>query len=213
MNTLPSYAPSGAHRQPPLPRRFADVVVAQLTGIAALQALHRCVEAAPEHPSREQATEQRRRAAVREQQRLAAEERTQRRLVESGEPLQVVQPLRALVAHRQEWFRDRAAETLLSFGVDVVGRCDNGATAVGIAAAEQPDVVLLSDVLSMQSCDEVIADLRAVSPSTLIGVQGPNALRLAELLEIGADVMFGAVLPEKAAHELVGAMAHSAALV
>ncbi|HTL23624.1 MAG TPA: hypothetical protein VL281_06265 [Mycobacteriales bacterium] len=197
-----------AHRVTRLPLRQADVLLAQLTGIAALLHHRQAMDGELARGSREQDRDHRLREEVVLRQLEAAVERTRVRMAEAGDaPMDLEVPARALVAHSRRWVVDRAAECFEALGFEVVGRTDNGADAVGIAAAEQPDVALLGDTLVMERCEEVVWDIRAVSPATLIGVHGSDPLHLAELLDQGADLMFAAgVPPETMAQDLVGAL-------
>jgi hypothetical protein len=204
----PLGATRAVHRATVLPRRQADVLLAQLTGIAALLHHRQAVDGELARGSREQDRDHRLREEVVLRQLEAAVERTRVRMAQTGEaPMDLEVPARALVAHSRGWVVDRAATCFEALGFEVVGRTDNGADAVGIAAAEQPDVALLGDTLVMERCEEVVWDIRAVSPATLIGVHGSDQAHLAALLDQGADLMFGAsVPPEAMAKDLVGAL-------
>jgi CheY-like chemotaxis protein len=60
---------------------------------------------------------------------------------------------------------------------------DNGADAVGVVAAEQPDLLLVEDRLPMVSGEQVIAGVRTFSPNTLIAAQVAYSDRVGALLD------------------------------
>jgi hypothetical protein len=65
----------------------------------------------------------------------------------------------ALIAHRHDWFVDKVAASLAEHGVAVFAACNNGADALGTIIAEQPDLVLVGDALSMLTSEELIAEV------------------------------------------------------
>ena len=56
-------------------------------------------------------------------------------------------------------------------GCAVVAQLDNGADAVGLLVAEQPDLVLVEDALAMARGEDVVRAAREFAPGTLVGVQ------------------------------------------
>ena len=109
----------------------------------------------------------RRRREVLAREREALVETSHRQLLRSGEGQQVA-ALRAVVAHHHAWFVAELTRSLEERGVQVVGATGNGATAVGIAVAEQPDVVIAQGVLEMLSGDEVAAAVREHIPHAVV---------------------------------------------
>jgi DNA-binding NarL/FixJ family response regulator len=90
---------------------------------------------------------------------------------------------------------------------EVVGEADNGATAISIATALQPDVVLLD--LSMPVVDgaDALADLRRVAPNaTVIVLSAADPQRAASLLASGATAFISKGLPPFELLEELGAI-------
>jgi DNA-binding response OmpR family regulator len=69
-----------------------------------------------------------------------------------------------VLAHRDDRLRRKVAHALQDHGVHVVTGTDTGADAVGVIVAEQPELVLVEDTLSMLAGLEVIRDVRRFSP-------------------------------------------------
>lgn len=95
----------------------------------------------------------------------------------------------AVVAHRHEWVSRRITELLRARGVEVVGATSVGADVVGWAAAEQPDLVVVSDALAMLSGEEAVRQIRRYCPSTIIAVHAGASGCERRLLEAGADAV------------------------
>jgi CheY-like chemotaxis protein len=99
-------------------------------------------------------------------------------------------PPRAVVAHRHPWFSQALVALLQAAGAAVVEHgLENGADAVGVAVAEQPELFLVEDGLLMVSGDEVVRDTRRFCLQTVIAVHTPNGGRRDLLLEAGADAV------------------------
>jgi hypothetical protein len=146
--------------------------------------------------SREVRMDAARRLAVIRRQHDALVTRSHQQLLSSGvRPLTLLAPRRALLAHRNAWFQDKVIGSLSEYGVGVVASPANGADAVGIAVAEQPDLVLLEDGLEMVPADAVIRELRQFCPHALIAAQVPYADRVGVLLDAGADAVFARQVP------------------
>ena len=135
--------------------------------------------------------------------------RAHEQLQASGQLLRSVADRRAVLAHRDDWLRRKVASTLEAHGVRVVAGTDNGADAVGMIVAEQPDLVLVEDTLSMLAGLEVIRDVRRFSPGTVVTAKAAYGDRVGPLLDAGATTVFTRqVTPEDVALsmlELVGA--------
>lgn len=175
------------HRRPRTP---AELFVAQLAGIDSWRLRARAAETPPAS-SREVLLVQRRRADVLARQHEALVARTSLHLQEAGnEPLLAVLPVRAVVGHRHAWFRDGLVGCLLAAGVDVTCTSDNGAEVIGVVTAEQPDLLVLDSNLAMVPSAEVAAELRVLSPGTLVAAQADAPGAGAALLAAGADVTF-----------------------
>jgi hypothetical protein len=129
----------------------------------------------------------------RQQAALVAQSHVQ--LQRSGEPLSAELPLRAVLAHRSPWFVDRVGAVLREWQIEVVATPVNGADAVGIVVAEQPELVLVEDSLLMVPGEEVVRDVREFCPDTVIAAQVAYGDRVAALLEAGASVVVTRQVP------------------
>ena len=128
--------------------------------------------------------------------RLDALQRQQRALVERAAETarlsaEVVDPRpRVVVAHRQPWLRDRLSAGLLGAGLQVVGQVENGADALGLTVAEQPDLLFVEDALPMVGGLQVLAESRELAPATLVAVQVAYASDVGRAVEVGAAAAF-----------------------
>lgn len=105
---------------------------------------------------------------------------------EADSPLVTGSRPRAVLVHRQEWFVEKMTEALSRLGVLVVAVCDNGADAVGILIAEQPDLVLVEEALPMVSGEAIVAEARRFCPATAVVAQVKSGDRTGEFLDAGA---------------------------
>jgi len=121
--------------------------------------------------------------------------RAHAQLQHAGGPLFVLPPVRAVLAHRSPWFVEKVTSALLEAQVEVVAHTSNGAEAVGIAVAEQPDLVLVEDSLEMVTGEEVVRDLREFCPDTAIAAQVAYGDRVGAMLEAGAETVFTRQVP------------------
>lgn len=136
-----------------------------------------------------------RRLEVMRAQHAAIVERTQTSLANSVHVLRETAPLRAVVGHRNEWFADRLCDDLARRGVLVVGRTSNGADVVGVAVAEQPDLVVVEDRLAMVPGVDVVREVRGYAPSALIAAQVESEARIGAMLQAGADAAYARRVP------------------
>ena len=136
-----------------------------------------------------------RRMDVLRAQQAAIVEHTEQQLRASVRLLHADLPRRAVVAHRNEWFVQKVCGDLEACGVEVVARLENGAEAVGIAVAEQPDLVIVEDRLAMLSGEDVVRDVRRYAPRALIAAQVAYEDRVAPMLEAGADTAYTRRVP------------------
>jgi hypothetical protein len=84
----------------------------------------------------------------------------------------------AVIAHRSQWFGDRVRRAVEASGTRVLECTDNGAEALGVVIAEQPDCVFASDRLAMVSGEQLVAQTTCYSPLTQLFVhaeQDPEA--------------------------------------
>jgi CheY-like chemotaxis protein len=96
---------------------------------------------------------------------------------------------RAVVVHRNPWFTRKLSDALASEGIDVLAQLDNGADAVGMVVAEQPDLLLLEDPLPMMTAEQVVHEVRTYSPHTFVAVQADTGA-IGQLLSAGAGSVF-----------------------
>lgn len=129
----------------------------------------------------------------------------------AGALLRATAERRVLVAHRNEWFAGKVAHGLQDHGLLVVARVDNGADAVGIAVAEQPDLVVVEDTLAMVPGEQVVREVRGYCPDTLVAAQVAHGDRVASLLDAGASVVFTRRVPPVDVVERVVALLETAA--
>ena len=177
----------------PGPRTALDVLLAQLAGI------DRCARATvldlDVELSREQRMDLERLARARDAERETMVACTQRALAGIGAPLLGSVPPRAVLAHRHPWFRDKVRDGLLAAGVTIVAEVEDGAQACGAVLAEQPDILLLEELLPSFTGKDVVRRVRALTPGTCIGVQVHDAGHIGDLMDAGADTVFQRVVP------------------
>lgn len=77
----------------------------------------------------------------------------------------------AVIAHRHVWFAEKVAMELADQGVTVLVTTDNGAEALGVVVAEQPDLLLAGERLAMLTGTHLLADARSFAPQTLRALQ------------------------------------------
>jgi CheY-like chemotaxis protein len=161
----------------------------QLAGIEAFNQARQASERAAELAvrSRETRMDASRRLEVIRREHEAVIARTDAQLRASGDLLARSGALRALVAHRHPWFSKKLVELLQRYDVHVVDQLENGAEAIGFVVAEQPDLVLVEDGLTMVPGDEVVREMRHYAPATLITAQVASSDRIGLLLDAGAD--------------------------
>lgn len=100
-----------------------------------------------------------------------------------------------MVAHRNEWMRGRLAAELDARGVGVVATVGDGAHALGTVVVEQPDLLLVEDLLPTLSGAEVLGRARRLAPSMLAAAQTADQPRVPTLVRAGARVVFTRQVP------------------
>jgi CheY-like chemotaxis protein len=103
--------------------------------------------------------------------------------------------LRAVLVHRNEWLRQKLALRLTELGVEVLAEADDGADGLGIAIAEQPDLVLVEDRLPSLPALELVAAVREYAGHALVGAQVEYEADIAPLVEAGANAVFSRRIP------------------
>ena len=179
----------------PQPRLQTEVYRDQLAAIGSWNAARRAEEARARAAetstaSREQRLDLTRRMDVLRREHEALIRRTDEQLRESVALLQATAPRRAVVAHRNAWFTRTVTDALTEGGFTVVAQPANGADAVGVVVAEQPDLVLIAGVLPMISGVQVIREVRTFAPRALVAAQAENDGQVGTLLEAGAAIAF-----------------------
>jgi DNA-binding response OmpR family regulator len=122
-------------------------------------------------------------------------ERTDAHLRSSAELLHRSCPRRVIIVHRNAWFTTKVSDDLARRSIEVIAVLTNGAEAVGAIVAEQPDLVLIEDSLSMLSGEDVVREVRSFASSTLIAAQVAYDDRIARMLEAGADTAYTRRVP------------------
>lgn len=193
------------------PRSEIDLAAQQLLAVERFNRARRMREeaAAAAARSRELRMDAARSMEVLRRQHDAVVARADAQLRASGQLLCSTAERRVVLAHRDDWLVRKLQRTLEERGVHVVARTDNGADAVGLVVAEQPDLVLVEDTLAMQTGLEVIREIREFSPQTLVTAQAAHGGRVGQLLDAGATTVFTRQVPPhdvvRSLLELVGA--------
>jgi CheY-like chemotaxis protein len=102
---------------------------------------------------------------------------------------------RAVLVHRNEWFMTRVSDELERQGVRVVEALSNGAEAVGVVVAEQPDLLLVEDGMPMLPGEAVVREARRFAPRTLVVGQVGYQDRIQVLLDAGAVTAYTRRVP------------------
>lgn len=194
VNSVITQRASAAADQPATwcPRGEVDVIRDQIGAIERWNTARKASEQAAQAAvgSREGRLDVARRLEVLGRQHEALVARTQEHLRESARTLTSVAPYRAVLVHRKQWFRDKVAEVLRGRGVHVMTGLENGADAVGFVIAEQPDLLLVEDSLSMMSGEDVLRSVLPYSPRTVCVAQVAHEDRVGALLEAGARAVW-----------------------
>ena len=193
------------------PRTELDLAAQQLLAVERFNRARQMREqaAAAAARSREMRMDTTRSLDVLRREHDAVVRRAHEQLQATGQLLHDLAPRRAVLAHRDDWFSDRLARMLERRGVQVVAGTDNGADAVGLVIAEQPDLLLVEDTLVMLPGVEVIREVRHFAPGTVVTAQAAHGDRVVHLLDAGAAAVFTRQVPPtdvaRALLELVGA--------
>lgn len=179
------------------PRSELDLAAQQLHAVERFNRARRSREEAVSAAarSREMRMDAARSLEVLRRQHDAVVSRAHDQLVASGHLLHTVARRRAVLAHRNDWFLRTVSSALEASGVHVVACTDNGADAVGIIVAEQPDLVLAEDTLSMLPGAAVVREVRHYAPTTVVTAQVAHGDRVGELLDAGAHSVFTRRVP------------------
>ena len=172
------------------PRGSIELLADQLAALDAWNRSRRDLEQeiAAASANREASLDARRRANALRREADALRSRSDQALRSSGSLLVAVPRPRALLVHRQSWLCDKVSAALEAGGVRVLGVLDDGAEAVGWAVAEQPDLVLVEQMLPTLTGVEVVRRVRSFSPRTVVGVQVPYETDVQPMLDAGAHL-------------------------
>jgi CheY-like chemotaxis protein len=146
------------------------------------------------------------------QRRLEALHRTQEALQsrtrDHADPQPNDRP-RAVLVHRNAWLRDKLTLELAELGVHVLAEAEDGADGLGIAIAEQPDIVLVEDRLPSLPAVELVSALREYVTGALVAVHVEHQEGVPAVVEAGADAVFCRRVPPAAmADELARLLEH-----
>jgi hypothetical protein len=179
------------------PRTEFDLAAQQLRAIARFNDARRMAEGASAVAarSREMRMDVARSLEVLRREHDAVVARAHEQLRVTGSLLQGTAERRVVIAHRNEWFVGKVAHALRDRGLLVVAQVDNGADAVGIAVAEQPDLLVVEDTLAMVPGEQVVRDVREYCPHTLVAAQVAHGDRVGTLLQAGAAAVFTRQVP------------------
>lgn len=184
----------------------------QLTALDAWHSHRRTQQDAADvgHRSREQRLDLARRMEVVREQHRAIIARTDAQLRGSADVLARHRP-RVLVVHRNSWYVDKLQTALAAHSLDVVAHLTNGAEAVGVALAEQPDLMLVEDTLPMLSGEDVVREVMQYCPRSLVAAQVAHDDGIITMLEAGARAAYARrVPPAEVAAGMVGLLDRSA---
>ena len=187
-----STADHSSHAAPARRRSELDLAAQQLQAIARFNDARRTAEsaAAVVARSREMRMDVARSLEVLRREHDAVVRRAHEQLGLTGSLLRVRQERRVVIAHRNQWFVGKLVHALQEHGVRVVAQVDNGADAVGIAVAEQPDLLVVEDTLAMVPGEQVVREVRSYCPGTLVAAQVAHGDRVGPLLHAGASAVF-----------------------
>lgn len=153
--------------------------------------------------NREVQTEARRRVGALRRANAALLARAESSIADSLKLLDAQAP-RAVVVHRQEWMLRTLGTGLSKQGLLVVALCDDGADALGISVAEQPDLVVVEARLPTVPAADLLGSLRQFSPRSLLAVQVETEEDVAPLLAAGASAVFSRRVPTADACARIG---------
>lgn len=104
-------------------------------------------------------------------------------------------PPRVVVAHRHQWFAEKLSDALGASGIQVVAVTDNGADALGVTIAEQPELLLVGDAVTMLTPPELVAEVGLFSPTTAVVAQVPYSDDVGAMLDAGARYVVTRQIP------------------
>jgi CheY-like chemotaxis protein len=184
-----------------------DVLTAQVRAIDAWNRSNRVANdgAAVIGLTREMRMDLSNRMEARRREQAALVARVDEQLRASADLLSARRPVRAVLAHRNEWLSGKVSSRLQEHGVLVVGVFGDGADAAGTIVAEQPELVFLEDRLPSLTGSDLVRRVRDFSPLSVIGAQVENSRGIAPLVDLGAHAVFTRRIPPvEIADQLLG---------
>jgi hypothetical protein len=178
-------------------RTQLELTQAQLRAIDAWNAAQRAQLAAADAVglTREMRLDLTRRMDARRREQEAVLARAAEQLCHSGELLEPQPRVRAVLAHRNAWLRDRVATRLVEQGVVIAGLFEDGADTAGTVVVEQPDLLLVEDRLPTLAGVQVVRRTREFAPRTVIGVQVLDGGSVPAFVDAGASAVFTRRIP------------------
>lgn len=203
-----SLRPAPTHTQAPAPtladdgearggRSQLELLTAQVRAIDAWNRSNRLSRDAAEviGLTREMRLDLSHRMEARRREQAALVARVDEQLRSSGQLLVARRPVRAVLAHRNDWLAGKVVSRLEERGVVVVGVFGDGADAAGTIVAEQPELVFLEDRLPSLAGSDLVRRVRDFSPLTVIGAQVEDSRGIAPLVDVGAHAVFTRRIP------------------
>jgi len=131
--------------------------------------------------------------------------RAELQLGQTGDFMWADSSCRAVLAHRDVWWRERVADCLTTLGVQVIAQAGDGVDAVGALVVEQPDLVVVQDLLPLlPGLQVVVRQARRYAPTSLIAAHLLDSRQAQSFLTAGADVAFSRLdRPGEVAEQLV----------
>jgi len=130
--------------------------------------------------------------------------RAELQLRQTGDLMWADSSCRAVLAHRDVWWRERVADCLTALGVQVIAQAGDGVDAVGVLVVEQPDLVVVQDLLPLLPGLQVVRQARRYAPTSLIAAHLLDSRQAQPFLSAGADVAFSRLdRPGEIAEQLV----------
>lgn len=191
-----------------VPRTTAQLQAARVAATRALEQAREAARQASElrTQTREASVDARRRLASLQAECAELQRRSAEHLARGQEVVATMRP-RAVVAHRATWFSDRLAGCLEQRGVRVVERVADGCQATAVAVLEQPDLLVVEDLLPGRSGLELVQQAPVLYPRTVVAAQAASNESLAQLAALGAGAVFHRrVPPRDVAEELLASL-------
>lgn len=177
-------------------RSQTDVLLDQLRGMEAWTREHNVhVVDVGTAGSRESRLDLARRRDVVTRQRQALLDWTERQLRDSDRMIRSLAATRVVIAHRHAWFKVKLTSALQAGGATVVADLDNGADALGVVVAEQPDFLLIEDKLPMVNGLDLTREVTRHAPNTVVLVQVATDWEIGPFLDAGAATVYSRRTP------------------